>query len=151
MPVEEFRNNKFFTQNIKYPGINKIKLTKSKKNKKLSVITTGTSLSKCLNAINSLDVNHISKIDLYSFSDLSMCLETEKIQQLKSNNFLLVDDSPGEFGICSELELILRRKMSKNNIKIKLYLDYQILLLLIKKKRIELDQQKKLKINLLKC
>ena len=70
-------------------------MTKSKKNKKLSVITTGTSLSKCLNAINSLDVNHISKIWLYSFSDLSMCLETrKKIQQLKSN-FLLVDDSPG--------------------------------------------------------
>ena len=79
-----------------------------------------------------------------------MCLETrKKIQQLKSDNFLLVDDSPGEFGICSELELILRRKMSKNNIKLKLYLDYQILLHLMKKKRIELDQQKKIKNKLI--
>ena len=121
LPVEEFRNNKkLVTQNIKYPGINKIKLTKSEKNKKLTLITTGTSLSKCLNAINSLDLNHKSKIDLYSFSDLSMSIGTrKKIQKLKSNNFLIVDDSPGEFGICSELELVLRRKMRKYNINIK--------------------------------
>ena len=118
LPVEEFRNsNKLKTAKIFYPGLNKIKFKNNKKKTNLSLITTGTSISKCLNVINSLSKSYQSKVDLYSFSDLSLSLSTRKsIQKIQSDNFLIVDDSPGEFGICSEIELVLRRKKNKNNL-----------------------------------
>ena len=82
-----------------------------------------------------------------------MCLETrKKIQKLKSNNFLLVDDSPGEFGICSELELILRRKMSKNNINIKTISRLSNFIAFNQKEEDRVrPTEKKIKKNLLKC
>ena len=67
-PVEEFRNsNKLKTAKIFYPGLNKIKFKNNKKKTNLSLITTGTSISKCLNVINSLSKSYQSSRSLFIF------------------------------------------------------------------------------------
>ena len=110
LPVEEFRNNhKFLLDRNKKPGLKKL-INIRKNNSKISIICTGTTLSKCVNVMMSMKNKMKSSVDLYGLSDLSISKSTEiSISKLNSKKVLIVDDSPANFGLSSEIELILRR------------------------------------------
>ena len=51
-----------------------------------------------------------SSVSLFGLSDLSIAKSTAiSISKVKSQKILIVDDSPANFGLSSEIELILRR------------------------------------------
>ena len=121
LPVEEFRNkHKFNLDKNKTPGLKK--LINSKKNfSKISIICTGTTLSKCVNVMELMKSKLNSSVSLYGLSDLSIAKSTAiSISKVKSKKFLIVDDSPANFGLSSEVELILRRsgRFGKEDIQV---------------------------------
>ena len=62
-----------------------------------------------------------SSISLFGLSDLSIAKSTVvSISKVKSKKILIVDDSPANFGLSSEIELILRRsgRFKKEDIQI---------------------------------
>lgn len=110
LPVEEFRNkHKFILDRNRIPGLKKLAKSK-KKFSKISIICTGTTLSKCVNVIDLMKNELNSSVSLYGLSDLSIAKSTEiSISKVNSKKILIVDDSPANFGLSSEIELILRR------------------------------------------
>jgi len=110
LPVEEFRNiNKFNTDKSQIPGLKKL-IKSKKKFSKISIICTGTTISKCVNALEIMKSTLNTSISLYGLSDLSIAKSTAiSISKIKTQKILIVDDSPAEFGLSSEIELILRR------------------------------------------
>ena len=76
LPVEEFRNNYNFEIKKKYPTLNL--LVKSILKDKLAIICTGTTISKCLGALNSIKTSERKMISFYSLSDLSFSEITKK-------------------------------------------------------------------------
>ena len=121
LPVEEFRNfHKFNSDKSKVPGLKKL-IDCKKSFSKISIICTGTTLSKCVNALQAMKSKLNSSISLFGLSDLSIAKSTEiSISKVKSKKILIVDDSPASFGLSSEIELILRRsgRFKKEDIKI---------------------------------
>tara|TARA_B100001057_G_scaffold501283_1_gene623172 strand:- start:15171 stop:16142 length:972 start_codon:yes stop_codon:yes gene_type:complete len=117
LATEEFRNNRKIKKTNKAIGLKKLY---SKKNKtELAIICTGTSIDKSINALEYFDNKIKSKCSLFGLNDLSIDQNTEKkILNIKSNKFLIVDDSPSKFGLSSQIELLLRknRNIKKNNI-----------------------------------
>jgi acetoin:2,6-dichlorophenolindophenol oxidoreductase subunit beta len=108
LPVEEFRNKYNFKVKTKYPSLNL--LIKSILKDKLSIICTGTTISKCLGALNSIKISQRKMISFYSLSDLSFSeITKKKLIKIKSKKILIVDDSPGMYGLSAQIELILRK------------------------------------------
>lgn len=115
IPVEEFRSKYDFIYKINEPSINL--LLKKKTKDQLSVICTGTTISKCIRVINSINSIKNRTISLYGLSDLSLSKNTKKdLCKIKSKKILIVDDSPGDYGLATQIELILRksRNFQKN-------------------------------------
>ena len=108
LPVEEFRNKYNFKVKTKYPTLNL--LIKSIFKDKLSIICTGTTISKCLGALNSIKISQKKVISFYSLSDFSFSeITKKKLMKIKSKKILIVDDSPGMYGLSAQIELILRK------------------------------------------
>ena len=121
LPVEEFRNvHKFNTDKSKVPGLKKL-IDSKKTFSKVSIICTGTTLSKCVNAMETMKIKLNSSVSLFGLSDLSIAKSTViSISKVKSQKILIVDDSPANFGLSSEIELILRRsgRFKKEDIQV---------------------------------
>ena len=121
LPVEEFRNvHKFNSDKSKVPGLKKL-IGSKKTFSKISIICTGTTLSKCVNAMETIKIKLNSSISLLGLSDLSISKSTAiSISKVKSKKILIVDDSPASFGLSSEIELILRRsgRFKKEDIQV---------------------------------
>ena len=121
LPVEEFRNvHKFNTDKSKVPGLKKL-IDSKKTFSKVSIICTGTTLSKCVNAMETMKIKINSSVNLFGLSDLSIAKSTViSISKVKSQKILIVHDSPANFGLSSEIELILRRsgRFKKEDIQI---------------------------------
>ena len=121
LPVEEFRNvHKFNSDKSKVPGLKKL-IGSKKTFSKISIICTGTTLSKCVNAIETIKIKLNSSVSLLGLSDLSISKSTAiSISKVKSKKILIVDDSPASFGLSSEIELILRRsgRFKKEDIQV---------------------------------
>ena len=111
LPVEEFRNDyKFIIKESNQPGLKKIL---SNKHTKISLICTGTSLTTTLDGFSLLDVKIKKKCEIYSLSDLSLDNKTKiSLKKIKNKKILIIDDSPEDFGLVSE---ILRNFDSKDN------------------------------------
>ena len=121
LPVEEFRNTRNYKHSKSY-GIQKIyHKTKKKINKdNFTIICTGSTVNKSLEALKAIDNKLKVDYSLYGLFDLSLDNKTKNIiSNIKSKNFLIVDDSPYDFGIASQVELILRKNknLKKNQIQ----------------------------------
>ena len=111
LPVEEFRNTRNLKNN-KYNGIQKISENRAESNlkKNITIICTGTTVNKSLEAVKSINLKYRLNCSVYGLSDISLENKTKKIiSQIKSKKFLIVDDSPYDFGVASQIELVLRR------------------------------------------
>ncbi len=121
LPTEEFRSkHKFNLDNKKIPGLKKL-IGSKKKISKISIFCTGTTISKCINVMKNIMNKGNSSVSLYGLSDLSLSKSTSiSISNVKSKKILIVDDSPANFGLSSEIELILRRtgRFRKDDIQI---------------------------------
>ena len=110
LPVEEFRNTRDLKSKDKNKNFEKLLDSTSKKTFDLSIISSGTTISICYDAITKLDKKQSSRCSLYGINDLLIGKDTEKkIAKVKSKKILIVDDSPSGFGLSSQIELILRR------------------------------------------
>ncbi len=111
LPVEEFRNIKNILPLNKNKNFEKLYSSKLKKPFDLSIISSGTTISICCEALKKINSKLYSRCSLYGINDLLIGNETEKeISKINSKKILIVDDSPFKFGLGSQIELILRRK-----------------------------------------
>ena len=110
LPVEEFRNKMTNVSTNSFFGFKKLLESKPKNKNEISIICTGTVQNICINSLKTIDKFYSKKCSLYSLTDLSLEKKTiNLISKIKSKKYLIIDDSPYEFGVASQIELVLRK------------------------------------------
>ena len=110
LPTEEFRSIRKFKSKFN-PNLPLEKIISKKGKNSVAIISTGTSIEKCLKAIDSLDYNLKNKCNLYGLWNFSENVMNDKlIKKINEKKILIVDDSPGKFGISSTLKSLFLRQ-----------------------------------------